>query len=345
MRSFSTLVLAVALAAPLTSLLASPPAQGVTPTPSISSFTASPTGPLPYTGEGVTLSGSVANAATCTLSVTPSPSGSELPVAADCASGSVSDTVSLPENLLPNAVRYSFKLVAAMGMKLTHRVVVVEVDPPPLATITLLASPTTAFGGLGGPSTITAEVHNATTCDFTLSHGVVIPSTTTNTGPIDCASGSVSEFVNAPVNLDAYQRTYTITVSALNLSGKSVKATINLTDAPGSIECVNWRVGDCDDAYATLGGINLSGALFFEDNLTLIGDDMTGASLYMTDLQGANLSGVNLTDANLTDANLQGANLGDDTNLSGVIWNNTICPDGTNSNNDGGSGCDGHISL
>ena len=38
-----------------------------------------------------------------------------------------------------------------------------------------------------------------------------------------------------------------------------------------------------------------------------------------------------LTGADLTGANLHRAD------LTGVIWSNTTCPDGTNSNNDGGT--------
>jgi uncharacterized protein YjbI with pentapeptide repeats len=55
------------------------------------------------------------------------------------------------------------------------------------------------------------------------------------------------------------------------------------------------------------------------------------ANLTGADLAGADLSGFTLLDANLTNANLSGAN------LSGVAWSNTTCPDGTNSNVDGGT--------
>lgn len=41
------------------------------------------------------------------------------------------------------------------------------------------------------------------------------------------------------------------------------------------------------------------------------------------------MRGAILADANLTGANLSGAY------LSFATWNDTICPDGTNSNNDG----------
>ncbi len=74
------------------------------------------------------------------------------------------------------------------------------------------------------------------------------------------------------------------------------------------------------------------------------------------DLRDVNLSGANLTDANLIDANLSGANLeGSDltgvrltratlesANLTGVTWLNTICPDLSNSD-DNGDTCCGHL--
>ena len=47
------------------------------------------------------------------------------------------------------------------------------------------------------------------------------------------------------------------------------------------------------------------------------------------DLLDADLTGANLTGADLSGADLNGAA------LTGVIWSNTICPDGTNSDNDG----------
>jgi uncharacterized protein YjbI with pentapeptide repeats len=61
--------------------------------------------------------------------------------------------------------------------------------------------------------------------------------------------------------------------------------------------------------------------------------DLYGGKLAGTDLAAANLSNANLTFANLTGANLTGANLTGAT-LTGVTWSDTICPDGTNSNND-----------
>ena len=50
------------------------------------------------------------------------------------------------------------------------------------------------------------------------------------------------------------------------------------------------------------------------------------------DLRYATLNGANLTNANLTNANLIYADL-TNADLLGAIWNNTACPDGTNSDN------------
>ena len=53
-------------------------------------------------------------------------------------------------------------------------------------------------------------------------------------------------------------------------------------------------------------------------------NDFSGMNFSNFNMSGADLSGSNLTGANLTGANLQP-----------VIWSNTICPDGSNSDNNG----------
>ena len=69
---------------------------------------------------------------------------------------------------------------------------------------------------------------------------------------------------------------------------------------------------------------------------TLTGSNLSGANLRDADLKGANLDHVNLTDADLTGAELDGAMLTD------VVWRTTVCPDGENSDDVGGS-CAGHL--
>jgi hypothetical protein len=97
-------------------------------------------------------------------------------------------------------------------------------------------------------------------------------------------------------------------------------------------------------AGCNLRGLNLSGANLANSDLSganLSGANLTNSDLTGANLQNANLNGANLTNANLTGANLTGANLKNAT-LTGVKWNNTICPDGTNSDADGGT-CLGHL--
>jgi hypothetical protein len=89
----------------------------------------------------------------------------------------------------------------------------------------------------------------------------------------------------------------------------------------------------CDLASANLAdaqlvGANLSSAELSGANLT--GANLSDANLVFTTLSGANLTSADLTGAHLAGADLTRANLAGAT-LAGVIWSNTTCPDGTNS--------------
>ncbi len=129
----------------------------------------------------------------------------------------------------------------------------------------------------------------------------------------------------------------------------------NLTEA----DLKNARIGD-----ANMSGVDFTQADLSRADLTLI--DLTGAKLTSAVLSGtvltnADLDDSDLTNSELTDANLEGANMErvtlDNTNLTGatlrsaffrltdistVQWNDTVCPDGTNSN-DHGNTCAGHL--
>ena len=72
------------------------------------------------------------------------------------------------------------------------------------------------------------------------------------------------------------------------------------------------------------------------NNANLIDADMTGASLQNANLTGTDLTYADFGYANLTGADLTGALLGN------VSWYNTICPDGTNSN-DNGNTCENNL--
>lgn len=70
--------------------------------------------------------------------------------------------------------------------------------------------------------------------------------------------------------------------------------------------------------------------------------NLRNATLTDVDLRDTDLSGVDLTGANLTNANLEGAIIDDETRFGAITWNNTTCPDGTNSN-DHRNSCGGHM--
>jgi len=92
-------------------------------------------------------------------------------------------------------------------------------------------------------------------------------------------------------------------------------------------------------AGCNLTGANLAGAYLKDGDLSnanLQDSNLVRANLTEANLTRANLNGANLTNANLAGANLKGAHVKD------VIWSNTICPDGTNSDANGGT-CKGHL--
>ncbi len=74
---------------------------------------------------------------------------------------------------------------------------------------------------------------------------------------------------------------------------------------------------------AAFDDVSASGAQF-------VGSDLTNAYFFGANLTDTDFDSANLTDTDFTDANLTGAALPED--LTTVIWENTTCPDGTNSN-------------
>ena len=76
-------------------------------------------------------------------------------------------------------------------------------------------------------------------------------------------------------------------------------------------------------------------------NLGGRGRDLSGEDLSFARLDGASLEGASLNNANLEGASLWGAHL-DGAQLNGTRWLNTTCPDGTYSNDVGGT-CLDHL--
>ena len=107
--------------------------------------------------------------------------------------------------------------------------------------------------------------------------------------------------------------------------------------SPRPTGCVLKAHGHCRGA--NLRGRDLSGAHLESIDLrraNLAGADLTGAHLTRANLTRANLTGADLTGADLAGANLAGARLSG-ADVTGAHWSNTVCPDRSNSNTNGGT--------
>ena len=131
----------------------------------------------------------------------------------------------------------------------------------------------------------------------------------------------------------------------------------NLTNA--SLE--DATLPDANLARADLDGVSAGFALFRDASLarvtwrngSSVGGFFNGADLHNADLRGtsfaaarfvgANLRYARLNNVDLSRADLTGSTLGHATGLSSVTWSDTTCPDGTNSDANGGT-CVGHLS-
>jgi hypothetical protein len=121
-------------------------------------------------------------------------------------------------------------------------------------------------------------------------------------------------------------------------------ANLNSADLAGAnldnARLTSAMLNDADLNSATLEHANLTqtsleGASMTDADLTsayLGKADLNGADLTDATLNGANFSLTNLVNANLTGSDMSEAN---SHTLGDIVWGNTTCPDGTNSNNDG----------
>jgi len=109
-----------------------------------------------------------------------------------------------------------------------------------------------------------------------------------------------------------------------NLSHASLIGAVLRTATLSNAILSNANLSHADLSQAELGAANLS-------HTNLSHADLTGADGEFADMTGADLSNANLLLASLSF-----------TNLGFVTWSDTTCPDGTNSDADGGT-CMGHL--
>ncbi len=97
-------------------------------------------------------------------------------------------------------------------------------------------------------------------------------------------------------------------------------------------ECAACDLSGADLRWAAVYAAELGGAANLVDAV-LDGADLSNANLYGANLEGTNLRGANLAGADLSWSSMISADLTDadltDAKLAGVIFCNTIMPDGT----------------
>lgn len=224
------------------------------------------------------------------------------------------------------------------------------------------------LGGLGAgqgmlvvpaASTLSAYVHDTTpptitvpgtiTAKGTSASGGAVTYSVTASDPDDAATVSCSPASGSGFPIGWTTVSCTATDTAGNSSSASFLVVVsapgadcNLAHYPslkGALNVKNANLSGCYLPGATLVGANAQGANLtgtYLDHANLSGANLTQASLQRAWLVNANLSNTKLSFANLTGAKTTGAN------FTGATWGKTICPDGTNSSNDGGT-CIGHL--
>ncbi len=237
----------------------------------------------------------------------------------------------------------------------------------PKTTVTRLTASPPTLTAAGGSLILASTVSDATSCTFT---GKTPKSATPATGlpeTVPCSTGTVSTTVTVPPNPCCTERSYRF---AITVTGTRTKTSSVVVKVPPhtTTNCYPNPGGGLDLSGCDFSGQDLSGSFFPDSDFTLTiltGTNLSssefsqtsfgeasavGADFDESDLAGAAFYGANLTDAtfvgsvltatDFTRADLTGATI--EGVVSTVVWNYTICPDGTNSNADGGT-CLAHL--
>jgi uncharacterized protein YjbI with pentapeptide repeats len=203
-------------------------------------------------------------------------------------------------------------------------------------TVSAPVQTTTSLESSANPSVVGQAVTYSATVSPTPPGGTV--AFTDNGSPIaGCTTVSISaaraSCSATPTTAGAHNvvATYSGLENFVGSTSPTLTQVVTAPQPPPQIPCK--KLAGCN-----LSGLNLS-------NANLASADLQGANLMATNLSGTNLSGANLQGTNLMGTNLSGADLSGailkGANLNNARWANTTCPDGTNSDNDGGT-CVGH---
>lgn len=120
------------------------------------------------------------------------------------------------------------------------------------------------------------------------------------------------------------------TFENVDLTGADLSDLVSFSEAIG-------ESGGGDSPNNSFGGRSLS---FQGSNLTSA--NFSNDALFESNFSDTVLNNTNFTNANIHTVNFNGATMMDTAILTGVVWNNTTCPDGTNSDNNGNT-CVGHF--
>jgi Pentapeptide repeats (8 copies) len=231
---------------------------------------------------------------------------------------------------------------------------------PPKTTVTKLTTTPSTLTAAGGSLALVATVAVASSCTFTVKATRTAAPASGLPVTVPCGTGPVSTTVTVPADPCCTQESYRFTITVTGTRTRKSSVTVRVPPQT-TIDCDPQGVEAEDLSGCDFSGQNLSHSFFEYADLSSTTDtdtnfsssDFTGATLSEasavgadfddSDLSGAYLGEANLTsasfvNANLTDTNFQGANLTSatiDSDVSTVIWGDTTCPDGTNSNADG----------
>ena len=144
---------------------------------------------------------------------------------------------------------------------------------------------------------------------------------------LESANASIASMQSQIDSLESLRDSLSTMLNSSNSTNDELEGLLNTANA----SIIQWQQ-TAEDNRA-----DLSGAYLMNAGLTYA--DLSGANLRSADLSGSFLRGANLSYANLSYADLYGADLNGailtGANLTNILWGNTICPDGTNSDDHG----------
>jgi uncharacterized protein YjbI with pentapeptide repeats len=132
-------------------------------------------------------------------------------------------------------------------------------------------------------------------------------------------------------------------LGSVSLNGANLTGTV-LDQSCATLDLRGATVTGASFKFVCLGGVQADAVDFSQDDLDQSngwGGSMPNTKFTQANLQHVTWHSIDLSGADFTGADLTGASLSGST-LTGVVWNNTTCPDGTNSSLYAPQTCVGH---